>query len=58
MKLFKTIGIAMLALSMCTGCTSYKERVKADNKTEEVELKDRNGFNLSSTTKYELDNDI
>ena len=39
MKLFKTIGIAMLALSMCTGCTSYKERVKADNKTEEVNLK-------------------
>lgn len=56
MKLFKTIGIAMLALSMCTGCASYKERVKADNKTEEVELEDRNGFNLSSTTKYELDN--
>nr|DAL42354.1 MAG TPA_asm: Host cell surface-exposed lipoprotein [Caudoviricetes sp.] len=56
MKLFKTIGIAMLALSICTGCTSYKERVKADNQTEEVELEDRNGFNLSSTTKYELDN--
>ena len=56
MKLFKTIGIAMLALSMCTGCTSYKERVEANNKTEEVELEDRNGFNLSSTTKYELDN--
>lgn len=56
MKLFKTIGIAMLALSMCTGCASYKERVKSDNKTEEVELEDRNGFNLSSTTKYELDN--
>lgn len=56
MKLFKTIGIAMLALSVCTGCASYKERVKADNKTEEVELEDRNGFNLSSTTKYELDN--
>lgn len=56
MKLFKTIGISVLALSMCTGCTSYKERVKADNKTEEVELEDRNGFNLSSTTKYELDN--
>lgn len=36
MKLFKTIGIAMLALSMCTGCTSYKERVKADNQTEEI----------------------
>lgn len=44
MKLFKTIGIAMLALSMCTGCASYKERVKADNKTEEVELEDRNGL--------------
>lgn len=56
MKLFKTIGITMLALSMCTGCASYKERVKANNKTEEVELEDRNGFNLSSTTKYELDN--
>lgn len=36
MKLFKTIGIAMLALSMCTGCASYKERVKADNQVEEV----------------------
>lgn len=36
MKLFKTIGIAMLALSMCTGCASYKERVKADNQGEEV----------------------
>lgn len=36
MKLFKTIGIAMLALSMCTGCTSYKERVKADNQIEEI----------------------
>lgn len=36
MKLFKTIGVAMLALSMCTGCTSYKERVKADNQVEEI----------------------
>lgn len=36
MKLFKTIGIATLALSMCTGCASYKERVKADNQTEEI----------------------
>lgn len=36
MKLFKTIGIAMLALSMCTGFASYKERVKADNQVEEV----------------------
>ena len=36
MKLFKTIGIAMLALSMCTGCTSYKERVKANNQAEEI----------------------
>lgn len=36
MKLFKTIGVAMLALSMCTGCTSYKERVKASNQTEEI----------------------
>ncbi|WP_220413419.1 Ltp family lipoprotein [Holdemanella biformis] len=36
MKLFKTIGIAILALSMCTGCVSYKERVKADNQVEEV----------------------
>lgn len=36
MKLFKTIGIAVLALSMCTGCASYKERVKADNQGEEV----------------------
>lgn len=36
MKLFKTIGISVLALSMCTGCTSYKERVKADNQVEEV----------------------
>lgn len=36
MKLFKTIGVAILALSMCTGCASYKERVKADNQVEEV----------------------
>ena len=36
MKLFKTIGVAMLALSMYTGCTSYKERVKANNQTEEI----------------------
>lgn len=36
MKLFKTIGIAMLALSVCTGCASYKERVKVDNQVEEV----------------------
>lgn len=36
MKLFKTIGVAMLALSMCTGCTSYKERVKANNQAEEI----------------------
>ena len=36
MKLFKTIGIVILALSMCTGCASYKERVKADNQVEEV----------------------
>lgn len=36
MKLFKTIGVAVLALSMCTGCASYKERVKADNQGEEV----------------------
>lgn len=36
MKLFKTIGVAMLALSMCTGCASYKERVKADNQVEEI----------------------
>ena len=36
MKLFKTIGISVLALSMCTGCASYKERVKADNQVEEV----------------------
>lgn len=36
MKLFKTIGIAVLALSMCTGCASYKERIKADNQGEEV----------------------
>ena len=36
MKLLKTIGIAILALSMCTGCASYKERVKADNQVEKV----------------------
>lgn len=36
MKLFKTIGIAILALSMCTGCASYKERVKADKQVEEI----------------------
>ena len=51
MKLFKTIGIAMLALSMCTGCTSYKERVKADNQIEEIT--DRESDDLKAKS-YEL----
>lgn len=51
MKLFKTIGISVLALSMCTGCTSYKERVKADNKIEEIT--DRESDDLKAQS-YEL----
>lgn len=51
MKLFKTIGVAMLALSMCTGCTSYKERVKADNQIEEIT--DRESDDLKAQS-YEL----
>ena len=51
MKLFKTIGIAMLALSMCTGCASYKERVKADNQVEEIT--DRESDDLKAQS-YEL----
>ena len=51
MKLFKTIGIAILALSVCTGCTGYKERVKADNQTEEVI--DRESDDLKAQS-YEL----
>ena len=51
MKLFKTIGVAMLALSMCTGCASYKERVKADNQVEEIT--DRESDDLKAQS-YEL----
>lgn len=51
MKLFKTIGISVLALSMCTGCTSYKERVKADNQIEEIT--DRESDDLKAQS-YEL----
>lgn len=57
MKLFKTIGIAMLALSMCTGCTSYKERVKANNQTEEITDRESddlkaNSFEIGDFTIY------
>lgn len=57
MKLFKTIGIATLALSMCTGCTSYKERVKADNQTEEITDRESddlkaNSFEIGDFTIY------
>ena len=51
MKLFKTIGISVLALSMCTGCTSYKERVKANNQIEEIT--DRESDDLKAQS-YEL----
>lgn len=57
MKLFKTIWIATLALSMCTGCTSYKERVKADNQTEEITDRESddlkaNSFEIGDFTIY------
>lgn len=57
MKLFKTIGIATLALSMCTGCTSYKERIKADNQTEEITDRESddlkaNSFEIGDFTIY------
>ena len=57
MKLFKTIGIATLALSMCTGCTSYKERVKADNQIEEITDRESddlkaNSFEIGDFTIY------
>lgn len=57
MKLFKTIGIATLALSMCTGCTSYKERVKANNQTEEITDRESddlkaNSFEIGDFTIY------
>ena len=57
MKLFKTIGIAMLALAMCTGCTSYKERVKANNQTEEITDRESddlkaNSFEIGDFTIY------
>lgn len=57
MKLFKTIGIAILALAMCTGCTSYKERVKANNQTEEITDRESddlkaNSFEIGDFTIY------
>lgn len=57
MKLFKTIGISVLALSMCTGCTSYKERVKANNQTEEITDRESddlkaNSFEIGDFTIY------
>lgn len=57
MKLFKTIWVAMLALSMCTGCTSYKERVKANNQTEEITDRESddlkaNSFEIGDFTIY------
>lgn len=51
MKLFKTIGIAMLVLSMCTGCTSYTKNIESNQ--SETELKEKI-FDINSTTKYKV----
>ena len=51
MKLFKTIGIAMLALSVCTGCTNNaKSNV---NSNSIADLKEKK-YDVESTTKYEV----
>lgn len=49
MKLFKTIGIAMLAISICTGCTNNTN----DNLNSTDELEERK-FDIDSTTEYKV----
>ena len=49
MKLFKTIGVAMLAISICTGCTNNTSDNL--NSTDELELRK---FDIDSTTEYKV----
>lgn len=51
MKLFKTIGIAMLALSMCTGCTNNTNDNLNLNSTDDLEERK---FDIDSTTEYKV----
>ena len=51
MKLFKTIGIAMLALSVCTGCTNNASSNVNSNSIADLEEKE---YDIESTTKYEV----
>ena len=51
MKLFKTIGIAMLAISICTGCTNNTNDNLNLNSTDELEERK---FDIDSTTEYKV----
>lgn len=51
MKLFKTIGIAMLAISICTGCTNNTNDNLNLNSTDELEERK---FDINSTTEYKV----
>lgn len=51
MKLFKTIGIAMLAISICTGCTNDTNNNLNLNSTDELEERK---FDIDSTTEYKV----
>lgn len=51
MKLFKTIGIAMLAISICTGCTNNTNNNLNLNSTDELEERK---FDIDSTTEYKV----
>jgi hypothetical protein len=51
MKLFKTIGIAMLAISICTGCTNNTNDNLNLNSTDDLEERK---FDIDSTTEYKV----
>lgn len=51
MKLFKTIGIAMLAISICTGCTNNTNDNLNLNSTDDLEERK---FDINSTTEYKV----
>lgn len=51
MKLFKTIGISVLALSICTGCTNNTNDNLNLNSTDELEERK---FDINSTTEYKV----
>ena len=51
MKLFKTIGIAMLAISICTGCTNNTNDNLNLNSTDELEERK---FDINSTAEYKV----